>query len=271
MQIHAILLNTTPDDLLACLHSCTHIAHKELALHPLRPRPMAMLPHYVPLHHLFHFVREVADWCVGIYEALPETKPPFGTPLLLLGSLRVEVADASHVPIGIWRHPMFPLDLIEVAWELENSFPSVQAPDSPLNGFLRPCDLPSVRPARPFIHRSHSMISPSAQVSALSSFVSSSERLPTATPGSWNGAPGASLPPRGLPANMLASTQWLVEQIAGQPNPADPEPFYQEWMEMHKFHTGFYPRDSDRSFNKALDSAFRHLGRTRRRQRKATE
>lgn len=99
MKTYVILLDVSSDDLYAWLHDCIEIAQNELALLPSRPRPAAMLPRQVPLHRLYRFVREVADWCVGVYEAPPETTPPFGVPLLLLGRLRIEAVRPDHVPI----------------------------------------------------------------------------------------------------------------------------------------------------------------------------
>lgn len=246
MRTHAILLDVTPDDLLVWLQDCLDMAQDELALHPLRPRPKAMILYHVPLYQLYRFARELAEWCVGVYESLPETKPPFGVPLLLLGRLRVEVAEPNHVPIGIWRQPRFPLDLVEIAWELEKRFPSVPASGSPLRDFARPADLHTGRPQRPLSAPCPSSIPLPAPPLA-------SIHCPNPE-GAWR---------RFASNGMLPSTQWLADQLASLTDPVDPEPFYQEWAERYRQHTGLIPRDSARSFDKAIDSALKYLGRVR--------
>ena len=80
MRTHAILVGVTSDDLFDWLPDCISSAHHELALHPLRSRPDAMIPYRVPMHELFSFARELASWCVGVYQSLPASCPPFGPP-----------------------------------------------------------------------------------------------------------------------------------------------------------------------------------------------
>lgn len=62
---------------------------------------------------------------------------------------------------------------------------------------------------------------------------------------------------------MLPSTLWLMEQVTKHPDTFDPEPFYQEWAERYRQHTGLIPRDSSRSFEKAIETAYKQLGRRR--------
>ena len=58
------------------------------------------------------------------------------------------------------------------------------------------------------------------------------------------------------------ATEWLAEQLAPLPDPLDPEPFYQGWMEQYRAGQGCYPRDSRRIFNRSIDAACQTLNRT---------
>lgn len=246
MPPHVILTDTTLDDIFAWLPDLVTQAHQELALHPLRPQPHTMLPYRVPMHELFNFARHLATWYVGVYEALPDASPPFGAPLMLIaGNLRDTASTPGELTLGLWCSRRFPLDLTEIAWLLEDHFPSRPAPASPLAPFLRPGDLKGAERTRhrtdadPIAHRPPPIDAPP----------------PSAVLAAGRRAAGA----------MLPSTAWLVEQLTAQPDVFDAEPLYQEWMKRYQAHTGLYPRDSARSFEKALDSAFKHVGRTRRR------
>jgi hypothetical protein len=262
MKVHVILLDVTPTALYGWLQECIDLAGQELAIHPLRPRPKAMIPYHVPVHHLYHFARELADWYVGIYESLPDINPPFGNPLLLLARLRTSVAASNQVPIGIWCSQRFPLDKTEIAWQIEKRLPSVPAPDSPLLGFVRPADLlPGQPDGWPTNVRNPSSASPAPAVIPT---------VPTSTPilpAQSKYAAFTELGRSSAPNNMAPSTLWLANQIAATPDPVDTEMFYQEWVECYRYHTGLIPRDSARSFDKATDSAFKHLQRTRTRRR----
>jgi len=248
MPPHVIITDVTFDDLFAWLPDLVTHAHHELALHPRRPQPFAMLPYKVPMHELFIFARYLATWYIGIYETLPDTSPPFGTPLMLIAG---NLQDAAPVPgeltLGLWRDRRFPLDLAEIAWLLEERFPSRPAPASPLAHFVRPGDLKGAGQLRhrmdadAVAHRSPADGVPPP----FTADIASAARRPA----------GA----------MIPSTAWLVDQISLQPDAFDAEPLYQEWMERYQVHAGLYPRDSARSFERALDSAYKHLGRTRRR------
>lgn len=262
MPPHVTLTGVTPDDLFAWLPECIALVRQELALHPLRPQPSAMLPYRVPIHQLYLFARRLAGWYVGIYEVLPDASPPFGTPLMLLaGELYDTPAQPGELHVGIWRTPRFPLDIPEIAWLLEERFPSKPAPASPLAPFTRPADL-----GRPGI------VTPPSPPAATPP---PGYRLPPDAPAEH----GAEPPPAGdhgtptLPGGLrrdstLPSTFWLTEQIAALPEPVDPEPLYQPWAKRYEACVGLIPRDSARSFNRALDTAFKQAGRTRRRRRR---
>jgi len=255
MLSHVILTGVSPDDLLAWLPECISVAKQELALHPLRPQPSAMIPCRVPLHHLYLFARKLALWYVGIYEVLPDASPPFGMPLLLLGGLCDAPAQPDEVHVGIWRNAHFPLDTPEIAWLLEEQFPSKPVPASPLAPFTRPTGLArqatalSLFPpiaAEPTGHRLplNLSVEPSAEPSAAAPLTTTLRRT-----------------------GMRPSTEWLIAKVAALPDLADLEPFYQEWMDHYRTTEGLHPRDSARSFSRTLDTVFKHLGRTRRRRR----
>lgn len=256
MAPHVILCGVAADDLLAWLPDCIQRAQQEVTLHPRRPRPAAMIPHLVPLQQLYFFARELGTWFVGIYEVLPDDDPPFGTPLLLIyGGLRDYPLGANEQALRLWRHPHFPLHLAEVAWLLESRFPSRPAPESPLALYGRPADLAPLCGA-PRGDRQP----PPAELPA-------EPAEPPAEP-----TPGAGHRPLPPPAGQrrdstLPSTLWLTEQIAALPEPVDPEPLYQGWAKRYEACVGLIPRDSARSFNRALDTAFKHVGRARRRRR----
>lgn len=67
---------------------------------------------------------------------------------------------------------------------------------------------------------------------------------------------------------MRPSTEWLIAQLAVLPEQTDPEPFYQEWMDVYRTTEGLHPRDSARSFSRTLDTVFKHLGHARRRRQR---
>jgi hypothetical protein len=260
MAPHVILCGTAPDDLLAWLPVCIQRAQQELSLHPGRPQPAAMVPHLVPLQQLYFFARELGTWFLGIYEALPDDDPPFGSPLLLLyGGLRDYAAGTNEVALRIWRHPRFPLELAEVAWLLESRFPSRPAPDSPLALYGRPADLASLCGAPPGNRQ------PPAPPAAERPAEAAAELRGEPSPAAGHRPPLLPAGPRR--DSTLPSTLWLTEQIAALPEPVDPEPLYQDWARRYEACVGLIPRDSARSFNRALDTAFKHLGVARRRRR----
>lgn len=239
MLPHVLLTGVSPDALYAWLPECIELARQELALHPLRPQPTAMIPYKAPLHELYLFARHLATAYFGVYEALPQPAPPFGTPLMLLGvGLRGFTAAPGDLSLGIWRRERFPLDLPEIAWLLEQRFPCKPAPGSPLTHYLRPADL---KPESP------------------------THRPPPPEETVGHRPPESARPPRR--GGLLPSTLWLVDRIADLPDPVDPEPFYQEWADIYKANEGLHPRDSARSFDQAVDSAFKQLGRGRRKRR----
>jgi|GEM_PF-2482512 len=266
MPPHVTLTGVASDDLLAWLPECIALVREELALHPLRPQPSAMLPYRPPLHHLYLFARRLARWYVGIYEVLPETAPPFGIPLMLLAG---EMCDTPAAPgelhVGIWRNVHFPLDIPEIAWLIEERFPSKPAVASPLAPYTRPAELgrsavvttltpTALPPVAPPGHRL-----PPVSISA----------EPSAEPSAEAVADVAAEPAPPLRrTGMRPSTEWLIAQLAALPQPADPEPFYQDWMDLYRATEGLNPRDSARSFSRTLDTVYKHLGHTRRRQRR---
>lgn len=248
MLPHVILVGITSDDVYAWLPDCIEFARQELALHPMRPQPIAMIPHRVPMHHLFRFARKLADWYVGIYEALPETSPPFGSPLLLLGGSAYRSSKIGEVGIFMIRDQRFPLVLPEIAWELEERFSSVQAPGSPLAPYVRPDDL---RPCK----RTGAVSTPDESNSskpASHDADAPEEARPLKTESLQSPAikPSVGAPP-------LACNLWLESQLELLPNPYDYGHLFAEWLMLYIELRGEPPADPRRSFNRAAESILR--------------
>ena len=137
MSPHLILTGVSADDLLAWLPDCIARARQEIARHPLRPRPSAMIPCRIPAERLYLFARQMARSYVGIYEEAPSPGLPFGVPLLLLASGLCDTPDVpGELHLVIWRSAGFPLAVAEIAWRLQERFPSRPSPQSPLADFM---------------------------------------------------------------------------------------------------------------------------------------
>ena len=247
MKPHVVLAAVTPDELFAWLPDCIGCAREEMALHPLRPRPNAMIPHRVPMHHLYRFTRRVANWCVGVYEVLPEAAPPFGKPLMLLISVVDLNLQPNEVGIMIWCDARFPLYPIEIAWELAERFPYVHGPDLLMDGFsvfgeptsrhnpvssvLSPpfSDVSLQQPENPDAHE--------GQSSSPSAFTASTFRTAGAPP---------------LECNL-----WLESEIDKLTDPTDYLVLYPQWLQEYIALRGIPPADPRRSFKRAAETILR--------------
>jgi len=255
MSPHLILTGVSADDLLAWLPDCIARARQEIARHPLRPRPSAMIPCRIPAERLYLFARQMARSYVGIYEEAPSPGLPFGVPLLLLASGLCDTPDVpGELHLVIWRSAGFPLAVAEVAWLLQERFPSRLSPHSPLADFM-PHALPWEQPA--WVSRR-----PALEGTALPALEGTA--LPAAEGTALPAAERTALPAAHPHSGVRPSTAWLIDQIAPLPDPIDPEPFYQAWLEQYRASEGLYPRDSARSFGRSLDTVFKQLGRARR-------
>ena len=232
MPPHVTLTGVSSNDLLAWLPECIALVREELALHPLRPQPSAMLPYRPPLHHLYLFARRLARWYVGVYEVLPEAAPPFGMPLMLLaGELCDTPAAPGEVHVGIWRNVHFPLEIPEIAWLLEDRFPSKPAAASPLAPYTRPAD---IRPPAPPTMGTEAPKDPLVP------------GKPESTAASNRHGP-AGAPP-------LACNIWLEGQITALADPYDFTHLFAEWLRQYIALRPEPPADPRRSFRRAAEA-----------------
>ena len=257
MSPHVTLTGVTPDDLLFWLSECIACAKQEMALHPLRPQPSAMIPCRVPLQQLRLHDLKLAGWCVGVYEVPPSEQQPFGTPLLLLGGALSDASptESGELHIDIWCGAQFPLYLHEVALLLEERFSCKPALASPLAEWVPPCDIVWL----PVTMGQPARLKEAGEVRT-DRIAAQLPAQPAAVPSQADGA--CDYQHR---SGMLPSTEWLAEQIAVLPESVNPELLYQGWMDHYRAHEGLSPRDSARSFGRALDTVFKHVGRTHRR------
>jgi hypothetical protein len=253
MPAHVTLIRTSREEILRWLPDFIQLARHEQQLHPLRPRASFMVPYDVPIQSLYTFARDLADWYVGIYEALPENKPPFGRPLMLIaGGLPDRPDRPGQMNLGLWHDPQFPLVLPEIAWALEKRFPAVDAPDSPLKSFAHPFFLDGNRPT---LHQSSEVrqeIQPPSEKEVRNNATPTDTSLPVSRRA--NSLPGA--PP-------LSCNIWLEEQIAALEDPDDYGHLYDRWLEMYIRLRGESPADRKRSFRRAAE-AIRDRQRRRR-------
>jgi hypothetical protein len=253
MPAHVTLIGTSREDIFRWLPDFIQLARHEQLLHPLRPKASMMIPYDVPIQCLYNFARDFADWYIGIYEALPENKPPFGRPLMLIaGGLPDRPDRPGEMNLGLWHDPQFPLALPEIAWALEKRFPSVDAPESPLKPFAHP-----IRPNWSNLARQpHTRIQHGVQPMSETGLNSAPSYTDDSPPASRRTRPLTGAPP-------LSCNVWLEDQISNLENPDDYGHLYEKWLEMYIDLRGEPPADRKRSFRRAAEAI-----RDRQRQRR---